>query len=55
MSENECHIRIGHGDDFKAFNPKVREHAVRLKKNPHVRVIVEKEAKALREYAASKK
>lgn len=27
MGTRECHVRIGHGDDFKAWNPQVRQHA----------------------------
>lgn len=27
MSRNECHLRIAHGDDFKAFCPNIRKYA----------------------------
>ena len=27
MDVNDCHINIGHGDSFKAYNPNVREDA----------------------------
>lgn len=33
MDTNECHLKIGHGDDFKAWNPKVREHSAASLKN----------------------
>jgi len=30
MDENDCHLLIGHGDSFKAFNPNVREDAAKF-------------------------
>lgn len=34
MSKWECHIRIGHGDDFKAYNPDVRADAAMSLRRP---------------------
>lgn len=31
MGTHECHLRIGHGDDFKAYNPHVRALAERYR------------------------
>ena len=31
MDVNECHLRIGHGDSFQAYNPNVREDAEKFK------------------------
>ena len=31
--ENDCHIYIGHGDDFKAYNPNVVEDAATVAAN----------------------
>ena len=28
--DNDCHIYIGHGDDFKAYNPNVKEDAAKV-------------------------
>ena len=30
---NECHIRLGHGGDFKAYNPYVEEDVAEVKNN----------------------
>ena len=29
----ECHIKLGHGGDFKAYNPNVEEDVAEVKKN----------------------
>jgi hypothetical protein len=50
MGEFECHIRIGHGDDFKAFNPDVRLDAETVRLKPSDRSKVEALAKAKRLY-----
>lgn len=34
MSKNECHLRLGHGDNFKAFNPLIREHCAFVTLHP---------------------
>ncbi len=51
MGPNECHIRIGHGDDFKAYNPNVVSDASRVLMNPALRPLIEVAAKANRLYA----
>ena len=30
MDEHDCHVNIGHGDSFKAYNPNVREDAAKF-------------------------
>jgi len=50
MGALECHIRIGHGDDFKAYNPLVLRHAKNAQAFPKHRVTVEIEAKSARLY-----
>ena len=34
MSTKECHVRIGHGSDYKHFNPTVKEDAAYLLQHP---------------------
>jgi hypothetical protein len=31
MDEKDCHIKIGHGDNFKDYNPDVAEDAAKVK------------------------
>jgi hypothetical protein len=50
MGPLECHLRIGHGDDFKAYNPRVRDHAKVTLDKPEHREAVEGEAKTIRLY-----
>ena len=52
MGPLECHERLGHGDDFKAYNPMIREHAARLlaSVDPQLRAQLEAEAKDGRLY-----
>jgi hypothetical protein len=52
MSVNECHLLIGHGDDFKARNPNVLEDAARTLAHPDQRAIMVVKAKAGRVYDA---
>jgi 5-methylcytosine-specific restriction enzyme A len=54
MGEFECHIRIGHGDDFKAYNPGVQLDAAAVLKNPGQRSEIEAKAKAARLYELQK-
>jgi 5-methylcytosine-specific restriction protein A len=37
MDEPECHLLIGHGGNFKCFNPHVRKDAEHALKHPHLR------------------
>lgn len=50
MGPNECHIRLGHGDDFKAFNPKIRDMAVQSLNHPAMRPTLWVTAKSIRKY-----
>ena len=45
MGPNECHLKIGHGDNFKAYNPNVVSDAEALLKNPAIRPLLEARAK----------
>lgn len=46
----QCHLEIGHGDDFRARNPAVRTDAMELLANPHRRKAIEARAKVARVY-----
>lgn len=37
MSRNDCHILIGHGDDFKFYNPHVKRDATECLEHPDQR------------------
>lgn len=50
MGEDECHIRIGHGDDFKAYNPNVVIDAADSLTHPSRRILLAAKAKAARLY-----
>jgi hypothetical protein len=50
MGEFECHLRIGHGDDFRAYNARVADDATLVLTNPQLRPSVEIAAKAARLY-----
>jgi 5-methylcytosine-specific restriction protein A len=43
--EKECHILIGHGDNFKDYNPNVEEDVAKLKQNINLFEEVAKNAK----------
>ena len=45
MGPLECHLRIGHGDNFKAYNPNVVANAIEVHTHPHQRESVEASAK----------
>jgi hypothetical protein len=49
MSSKECHILLGHGDNFKMFNPAVREHAQYVKEHPESFELIVEKAKELRQ------
>lgn len=51
MGRFECHLAIGHGDDFRAWNPLVAHHAVECRQTPTHRKLVEEAARASRRYA----
>lgn len=48
MGPNECHLRIGHGDNFKAYNPNVVADAALALTAPGQRTAIEARAKATR-------
>lgn len=48
MGPNECHIRIGHGDDFKMYNPNVIVDAAESLAKPDLRPSIAARAKANR-------
>lgn len=50
MGSDECHLQIGHGDDFKAFNPYVVEDAAASLAHPAQRIALAAKAKAARLY-----
>jgi 5-methylcytosine-specific restriction protein A len=50
MGPNECHIRIGHGDDFKAYNPNVIADAHDSLVRPADRTEIAERAKNARLY-----
>lgn len=49
--DNDCHLYIGHGDDFKAYNPNVLEDAKLVAKNRHSlsKILLEVKDKAKKE------
>jgi 5-methylcytosine-specific restriction protein A len=48
MSAKECHLMIGHGDNFKAYNPNIEPDAVTLHKDISKFNLVAAEAKTNR-------
>ena len=42
MGKTECHLKIGHGDNFKAFNPTVEPDSQTVRTHPDTRPQVEK-------------
>jgi hypothetical protein len=48
MDVNDCHLKLGHGGSFKAYNPKVEEHAKQARGGKSPRSFVEALAKANR-------
>ena len=48
MGPNECHIRVGHGDNFKAYNPNVEKDAAESLVNAAARQSIWARAKANR-------
>lgn len=50
MSTYECHLKIGHGDDFKAYNPNVVYDANDAKAHPENMEAIAARAKEARKY-----
>lgn len=48
MDTPECHLRIGHGDNFQAFNPEVDRDSAEALENPSKREMIWARAKAAR-------
>lgn len=48
LTRNLCHLKIGHGDNYKAYNPNVRLDAEHVRKHPESRDAIEKAAKERR-------
>jgi hypothetical protein len=36
MDDKDCHLKIGHGDNFKDYNPDVAEDAAKVKTNQNL-------------------
>ena len=51
MAEFDCHLKIGHGDSFQAFNPEVALDSPKARANPDKRDIVEMDARVKRRFA----
>ena len=48
MDVNECHLKIGHGDNFKAYNPNVTTDAQEALEHPdQIPVIIERAKEAV--------
>ena len=45
MGKNECHLKIGHGDNFKCYNDKVEEMSKKVLEKPEQRKLLEEQAK----------
>lgn len=48
MGQNECHLRIGHGDNWTCWNPSAELDAARALAHPEMRKQIEAQAKANR-------
>ena len=47
MDKYDCHLRLGHGNNFSRFCSKIREFALHTLNNPRDRKSIEKEAKRI--------
>jgi hypothetical protein len=54
MSGRECHLLIGHGDDFRCWNPHAATDAEIVRVNPDLRAEYEEKARKLRRSTLSK-
>lgn len=48
MGKFECHLRLGHGDDFQCYNPNVDRHVLLVLASPVSRPEIERIARAVR-------
>lgn len=46
MSDNECHLRVGHGGDFKSYNPNVVQDIQEVHAGNYTLLTVAEKAKA---------
>jgi len=44
MGLRECHLKIGHGGNFRTFNPNASRHAIEAFTNPKNRSVIESRA-----------
>jgi len=51
LGDIDCHLHIGHGSSFRAYNPLLRDHLARLVIDPSCRAAVIAEARANRRYS----
>jgi len=49
----EHHLTLGHGDNWRAWNPKVREHAAALKADPKTSKAILADAASIKRFAAA--
>ena len=47
---NLCHIEVGHGDDYKAYNPNVKNDAQNIFSDPSLKNMIVARAKMNRKY-----
>lgn len=50
MGKKECHLRLGHGSDFKAYCPDIRKYVEQVKQKEKTLEEIEKVAKKSRLY-----
>ena len=48
MGDPECHLRLGHGGDYKFYNPKVEQDAAEFVLTPANRAVIVARAKTAR-------
>lgn len=48
--DNDCHLRLGHGGNFKAWNPFLHDHVERLQEDPAMRSWIVREALRVRRF-----
>lgn len=50
MSTNECHLLLAHGDNYRYYNPTIREDAAEVLANPEKMDELRKKAKSTRKF-----
>jgi hypothetical protein len=51
MDVRDCHLKLGHGGNFKTYNPHVRMDLLKIAANPYSETAIVEEAKATRKAA----